>query len=308
LLKGIIRDYTPDEYSYEPDEGNARAKKSDYDNVDVIPVSDPNAATMSQKVVQYQAALQLAQQAPQIYNLPQLHRQMLDVLGIKDADKLVALPDDAKPVDPVSENMNALTGKPNKAFIYQDHDAHIAVHQMFMQDPQIAATIGQNPMAQQIQAAMAAHIAEHLGFQYRRGIEERLGVSLPAPDTELPEEAEVEISRLVAQAAGQLLQMRQGEAAQKQAQQMAQDPVVQMQQQELQLKAQEQQRKAQKDQADVQIAQQKLQLEAQKVQIEAQKEGARIQSQNDQSDKRIQADLVKTMVASSKKNKPTKGE
>lgn len=307
LLKDIIRDYTPEDYEFDPDKGDRRAKKSDYDMVDVIPVSDPNAATMSQKVVQYQAVIQLAQQAPQIYNLPQLHRQMLDVLGIKDADKLVALPEDAKPVDPVSENMNALTGKPVKAFIYQDHDAHIASHQMFMQDPIIAQTIGQNPMASQIQAAMAAHIAEHLGFQYRAAIEKRLGVALPPPETALPETAEVEISRLVAEAAGQLLQMRQGEAAQKQAQQMAQDPVVQMQQQELQLKAQEQQRKMQKDQVDAQLAQQKLQLESQKVQIEAQKEGARIQSQNDQADKRIQADLVKNMMAASKK-KPTKGE
>ena len=196
LLKEIIADYTPKEYAYEQEDVPTRAKQSDYKVVEVIPVSDPNAATMAQRVVQYQAVMQLAQAAPQIYDLPQLHRQMLDVLGIKNADKLVPLPDDMKPVDPISENMAVLKGKPVKAFISQDHDAHIAAHSTFIQDPKIAATIGQNPMAQQMQAAMMAHIAEHLGFQYRRQIEERLGVPLPPPDKPLPEDTEVQLSRL----------------------------------------------------------------------------------------------------------------
>jgi hypothetical protein len=300
LLKEIIADYTPEEYAYEPDGGKPKAKRSDYSFVEVVPVSDPNAATMAQRVVQYQAVIQLAQQAPQIYDLPQLHRQMLDVLGIKDADKLVPLQDDMKPVDPVSENMNVLKGKPVKAFIYQDHDAHIATHQMFIQDPKIAATIGQNPLAQQMQAAMMAHIAEHLGFQYRREMEQRLGVPLPPPDKALPEDVEVQLSKLVAEASGQLLQMHQGEAAQKAAQQQAQDPLIQMQQQELQIKQAEQQRKAQKDAADLQIDQQRIQLEQQRIQIEAQKEQARLAQKADTDDKKIQLDLTKSMMEKAK--------
>jgi hypothetical protein len=273
LLKQIIRDYMPPDYEYTPQGGDRLAKQSDYDVVEVIPVSDPNAATMAQRIMQYQAAIQLAQGAPQIYDLPQLHRQMLEVLGIKNADKLVAIPEDQKPRDPISENMNALRGTPLKAFIYQDHDAHLATHQSFMQDPMIQATIGQSPAAQQVMGALQAHIAEHLGFQYRKQIEERLGAPLPAPDAELPQEIEVQLSRLVAQAGAQLTQMHQQQAAQQQAQQQAQDPLVQMQQAELQIKQTEVQRKAQKDQIDAQIAQQKLQLEAQKLALEARNKG-----------------------------------
>ena len=261
LLKAIIADYAPEEYTYQPARGEVSARKSDYDMVDVIPVSDPNSSTMAQRVVQYQAVLQMAQSAPQIYNLPQLHRQMIEVLGIKNADKLVPTPEDAKPTDPVSENMDALMNKPMKAFIYQDHDAHIAAHTSFLQDPMVMQLIGQNPMAKQIMAALQAHIAEHLGFNYRKQIEERLGAPLPAPNEELPEEIEVELSRLIADAGRQLTQAHQQEAAQRQAQQQAQDPMFQLQQAELQVKAQEVQRKAAKDQADAQFKQQQLQLQ-----------------------------------------------
>jgi hypothetical protein len=271
LLKQIIRDYMPPDYEYTPVGGDRLAKQADYDVVEVIPVSDPNAATMAQRIMQYQAALQMAQGAPQIYNLPQLHRQMLEILGIKNADKLVSVPEDQKPKDPISENMNALKGVPVKAFLYQDHDAHIAVHQSFMQDPMIMATIGQSPAAQQVMGALQAHIAEHLGYQYRKQIEERLGVPMTAPDAELPQEIEVQLSRLVAQAATQLTQMHQQQAAQQQAQQQAQDPLVQIQQAELQIKQAEVQRKTQNDQMDFQIQQQKLQLEQQRLMLEAQK-------------------------------------
>jgi hypothetical protein len=220
LLKEIIRDYTPPEYNYDPVEGSPRAKQSDYDLVTVIPVSDPNAATMAQKIVQYQAVLQLAQQAPQIYNLPQLHRQMLNVLGITDAQKLVPLEDDQKPQDPITENMNVISGKPVKAFVYQDQDAHITAHQNFLQDPQTAAIIGQNPLAGQMTAAMQAHIAQHFGFKYRLMIEQQLGAPLPSikeDDQEaIPEDYEIQISRLVAQASTQLLAQNQAQAAQQQ--------------------------------------------------------------------------------------------
>ena len=250
LLKKIIADYTPEEYSYEPELGDRQAKKSDYDMVDVIPVSDPNAATLSQKVVQYQAVIQLAQTSPQIYDMKYLHRQMLDVLGIKNADKLVKLEDDEKPLDPISENMNAVTGKPMKAFIYQDHDAHIAAHQAFMTDPVVLKTIGQNPQANQIMAALQAHMAEHLGFQYRSQIEKQMGVQLPAPDKPLPEEVEIQLSRLVAMASQQLLQIHKGEDAQAQAAEQQKDPVVQMQQADQKIKEADVQRKAAKDVAD----------------------------------------------------------
>lgn len=265
LLKAIIRDYTPSEYAYDPAEGSRKAKQEDYDMVEVIPVSDPNSATMAQRIMQYQAVIQLAQQAPQIYNLPQLHRQMIEVLGIKNADKLVPTEDDQTPRDPISENMAFLNGKPNKAFIYQDHDAHIAAHATFMQNPAIAQMVGQNPMAQQMQAAIMAHIAEHLAFQYRKQIEEQLGVPLPPPDEQLPEDVEVQLSRLVAQAAVQLTQQQTAMAQQQQAQQMAQDPLIQMQQAELQIKAQEAQTKAQKVQGDLAIKQAELQLKAQQL-------------------------------------------
>jgi len=275
LLKTIIRDYTPEDYSYEPVEGPPRAKKSDYDQVYVIPVSDPNAATMSQKVVQYQAVMQLAQQAPQLYDLPYLHRQMLEVLGIKNASKLVPMEDDEKPRDPVSENMDILTGKPVKAFIYQDHEAHIVVHMSAMQDPKIRQMVGQSPMANQMMAAMAAHIQEHVAFEYRRQLEEQLGVPYPAPDQDMSEDMEVQISRLAAAGAQKLLARNQAEAAQQQAQQVAQDPIVQMQQAELALKQAELQRKSTKDQLDA--AAKADQLEIEKQRIEAQKEIAGMQ-------------------------------
>jgi hypothetical protein len=267
LLKGIIRDYTPDTYSYEPEEGGRRAKKSDYDNVDVIPVSDPNAATMAQKIVQYQAVIQLAQGAPQIYDLPYLHRQMLEVLGIKNAQKLVPLKDgdDMKPRDPVSENMDVLNGKPVKAFLYQDHEAHIAVHMAAMQDPKIAQLMGQNPNAQAMMAAAAAHIQEHLAFEYRRQVEEQAGVPLPAPNAEMDENTELAVSRLAAQAAQQLLQKNQAEAQQQQAQQMAQDPIVQMQQQELQIKQGELELKKQKMMIDAAEKQDRIELEEKRI-------------------------------------------
>jgi hypothetical protein len=249
LLKGIIRDYTPEEYSYEPDEGSRLAKQSDYDNVDVIPVSDPNAATMSQKVVQYQAVLQLAQQAPQLYDLAKLHRQMLEVLGIKNAEKLVKLEDDKKPEDPITENMNALNMKPIKAFYYQDHQAHIQVHMNAMKDPKIAAIVGQNPNAQAIQAAMLAHINEHLGFEYKKQMEQLIGMPLPEDEDQegIPKEMEVQVSRMASQASDMLLQRNQNEIAAQQAQQAAQDPVIQMQIKEQQLEEQELLRKKQKD-------------------------------------------------------------
>ena len=253
LLKKIIADYTPEEYSYEPELGDRQAKKSDYDMVDVIPVSDPNAATLSQKVVQYQAVIQLAQTSPQIYDMKYLHRQMLDVLGIKNADKLVKLEDDEKPLDPISENMNSVTGKPMKAFIYQDHDAHIAAHQAFMTDPVVLKTIGQNPQANQIMAALQAHMAEHLGFQYRSQIEKQMGVTMPPPDKPLPEQVEIQLSRLVAMASQQLLQIHKGEAAQAQAAEQQKGPVVQMQQADQKIKEADVQRKAAKDQADNQF-------------------------------------------------------
>ena len=260
LLRDIIRDHTPDEYSYDPAEGDRKAKRDDYDMVTVIPVSDPNSATMAQRIMQYQAVIQLANGAPQIYNLPQLHRQMIEVLGIKNGDKLVPVEDDQTPRDPVSENMSFLVGKPTKAFIYQDHDAHIAVHMSMSQDPVIMGQIGQNPMAQQMQAAIMAHVAEHVAFQYRQKLQEQLGATLPAPDTKMDEETEVQLSKLVAQAATQLLQMDKAKAAQAQAQQQQQDPIIQMQQQELQIKQQEAQTKAQKVQGELQLKAQELQL------------------------------------------------
>jgi hypothetical protein len=265
LLKGIIRDYTPTDYDYEPVEGSRKAKQGDYDMVEVIPVSDPNSSTMAQRIMQYQAAIQLAQGAPQIYDLPQLHRQMLEVLGIKNADKLVPIDDDMTPKDPVSENMAFLNGKPTKAFLYQDHNAHIAAHMMFIQNPSIAQMVGQSPMAQQMQAAVMAHINEHLAFQYRMQIEEQLGVQLPPPNESLPEDVEVQLSRLVAQAAVQLTQQAQAMAQQQQAQQQAQDPLIQLQQAELQIKQQDAQTKAQKVQGELAIKQQELQLRAQEI-------------------------------------------
>jgi len=276
LIAGIIRDYTPEEYSYEPVEGSPRAKQSDYDCCEVIPVSDPNAATMSQKVVQYQAVMQMAQGNPEIYDLVELNKQMLEILGVKNIGKLIPAADDENPRDPVSENMNLINGKPAKAFMHQDHEAHIQVHMAAVQDPKLAAMIGQSPKAQAVQAAFAAHISEHLAFAYRRGIEEQLGTSLPAPDEKLEETVEVQLSRLVAQAAQQLLQKNTAEQQQQQAQQQAQDPMIQMQQQELQLKAQEIQIKAQKTQADIEVDKAKIQVDIMRIQSEERKTGAQI--------------------------------
>jgi len=277
LLKAIMAEYAPAEYAYIPSRGEVGAKRSDYMMVDVIPVSDPNNSTMAQRVVQYQTVLQMSAQAPQIYDLPQLHRQMIEVLGVKNADKLVPTKDDAKPADPISENMDALVGKPMKAFIYQDHDAHIATHMSFIQDPMVAQMIGQNPQAKQIMASLQAHIAEHLGFSYRKKIEEKLGAPLPAPNEQMDEDMEVQLSRLVADAGKQLTQANQQQAAQKQAQQKQQDPIIQMKQAELQIKQAEEQRKAQKDQADTQIKQAELQLKTQKNQADTMLDAKRLE-------------------------------
>ena len=288
LLKSIIADYTPEEYDYEPEEGSKKAKKSDYDMVDVIPVSDPNAATLSQKVVQYQAVIQLAQTAPQIYDMEYLHRQMLEVLGIKNADKLIALKEEKRPIDPVSENMNALNLKPLKAFITQNHKAHLITHQSFLQDPNIQMQIGQNPQASQIGAALQAHIAEHIAFQYRSDIEQQLGVTMPEPDKPLPAEIEMQLSSVIAEASQQLLQLNQKNAVQEQNQAMSQDPMVQLQQQELQIKQQALQAKSQKDQADNQAKMAQMQIEQARIQSQAQTEAMRIQAQSAQADKQIQ--------------------
>ena len=342
LLAAIIRDNTPEEYSYEPEIGTKAAKRSDYDQVDVLPVSDPNAATMSQRVVLYQAVLQLSQTAPQIYDLPFLHRQMIETLGVKNAAKIVPMEDDMKPVDPVTENMNILMGKPVKAFMTQDHDAHLQVHMMMLQDPKIAATLGQNPQAQALIAATHAHIMEHTAFQFRAGIEKMLGAALPPPpdsqadENYLPPEVEVQLSQLAAQAAAKLLQKDQAEAQMAQAQQQMQDPIVQMQMQDLQIKQQEVQRKAQKDQADIQLRQQDLQLKAQKTMLDAaakddqtelrmrelaahqQKDGmmigaeirkhqAQINAQQQSEGLRIGVDIAKHKADLAHKNPPKKG-
>jgi hypothetical protein len=275
LLKKIIAEYTPEEYNYEPDEGSRFAKKSDYDDVDVIPVSDPNASTMAQKIVQYQAVMQLAAQSPNLFNMPLLYRQMLDVLSIKDAQKLVPLPEDMKPKDPVTENQDALMLKPMKAFINQDHKAHIQVHTSAMQDPMIMQLLQNNPQAPQMQAAMQAHIAEHLGFQYRIEIEKRLGISLPPQYDEAGEEVEMDpaleakLAPLLAQAAQQVLQQNQAQVAQQQAAQQAQDPMLQLQQREVAIKEADQQRKAQKDQVDAMLKGKQLTIEEQRIQAQA---------------------------------------
>jgi len=246
LLKNIIRDYTDPDYTYTPEYGTRKAKKADYDLVDVIPVSDPNAATMSQRVIQYQAVIQMAQMAPDIYNLPELHRGMLNVLGIKNAEKLVPIEDDQKPIDPVQENQNALTGKPLKAFLHQDHQSHIQVHMMLMQDPMMQQFIGQSPQAPKIMGAITAHIAEHVGYKMRQQIEQQLGMPLPPEDEKLPPQIEIALSGMMAQAAQQVLMQNQAQAAQMQAQQQMQDPIMQLQMQELQLKGQELELKKQK--------------------------------------------------------------
>ena len=262
LLKEIIRDNSPSDYEYEPQGGKPSAKQADYDIVEVIPVSDPNSATMAQRIMQYQAVIQLSAQAPQIYDLPQLHRQMIEVLGIKNAEKLVPIESDMTPRDPVSENMAFLTGKPTKAFVYQDHDAHIAVHMALTQDPLLMAQIGQNPQSAKMQAEIMAHVSEHLAFAYRKKIEEQLGVPLPAPNAEMPEEAEVMLAKMVAMAAQQVLAQSKGQAAQQQSQQAAQDPLIQMQMQELKIKEQDSQIKAMKVRGDLQLKAEELGLKA----------------------------------------------
>jgi len=311
MLKTIMSEYAPTEYDYIPMRGEVSARVADYMMVDVIPVSDPNSSTMAQRVVQYQAVLQMAQSAPQIYDLPQLHRQMIEVLGVKNADKLVPTQDDLKPTDPVSENMDALNGKPLKAFIHQDHDAHITTHQAFMQDPMVAQMIGQNPQGQAIMAALQAHLAQHLGFNYRKQMEEKLGAPLPAPNEELPESIEISLAQLMAQAGTQLTQNHQQQQAQTEAQQQAQDPIVQMQQAELQIKQQDMQRKMQKDAADIQIRQseqerksqkdaidatldaEQLKLDQQELAIEAQKEGIKIAISKRTDENKLDVELMR---------------
>ena len=318
MLKAIMSEYAPTEYDYIPMRGQVSARVADYMMVDVIPVSDPNSSTMAQRVVQYQAVLQMAQSAPQIYDLPQLHRQMIEVLGVKNADKLVPTQDDLKPTDPVSENMDALNGKPLKAFIQQDHDAHITTHQAFMQDPMVAQMIGQNPQGQAIMAALQAHLAQHLGFKYRKQMEEKLGAPLPAPNEELPESIEVTLAQLMAKAGTQLTQAHQQQAAQTQAQQQAQDPVFQLQQQELALKQQEAQRKAQKDAADIQLRQaeqqrkvqkdqvdaaldvEQLKLDKQELSIEAQKEGVKIAIDKQNNKEKLDLELMRLIEQQNK--------
>ena len=313
LLKTIMAEYAATEYDYIPERGEVSARVSDYMMVEVIPVSDPNSSTMAQRVVQYQAVLQMSQSAPQIYDLPQLHRQMIEVLGVKNADKLVPVEDDLKPIDPVSENMNALTGTPIKAFIHQDHTAHIATHQSFMQDPMVAQMIGQNPQGQAIMAALQAHLFEHLGFQYRTQIEEQLGVQLPAFGKELPEEVEVTLAKLMAQAGTQLSQANQQKQAQQQSQKQAEDPIFQLQQKEVAIKEQEVQRKAAKDAGDMQIrtAEQdriaqkeaidaaiktkQLGLDTQELELDAQKEGLRMATQTTKDQDKLSLELLRLM-------------
>jgi hypothetical protein len=291
LLKDIIRDFTPPDYEYEPVDGKPSAKQSDYDQVDVIPVSDPNAATMSQKVVQYQAVLQLAQTAPQLYDMPLLHRQMLDVLGIKNFAKLVPMEDDIRPRDPITENQNVLKGKPVKAYFYQDHQAHISVHMSAMQDPHIQAILGQNPQgAQQMQAAMMAHVNEHVGYEYRRQLEQTMGITLPDyeedEDIVIPKELEVQIAQRAAQASQQLLQQHQQEAKQQQAQQQMQDPVIQMQMQELQIKQAEQKRKADKDVMDAKLKSEQITVERERIDAQSEAAGAQLASKQMQEKER----------------------
>jgi len=295
LLKKIIAEYTPEEYPYDPVEGDRYAKKSDYDNVDVIPVSDPNASTMAQKIVQYQAVMQLAQQSPGMFNMPLLYRQMMDVLGIKEAAKLVPLPEDQKPKDPVTENQDALMLKPMKAFAYQDHKAHIAVHSSAMQDPMIQQLLAQNPQAQVMQAAMQAHIAEHLGFQYRIEIEQRLGMALP-PQTDESGETnpmdpalEAKLAPLLAQAAQQVLQQNQAQMAKQQAAQQAQDPMLQLQQREVAIKERAQQAKEHKDLADAMLKKKQLDIDALKA-------AASISTQKQDAERKDKIDAAKALA------------
>jgi hypothetical protein len=308
LLAAIIRDYTDPDYDYDPVDAPRKAKAADYDHVDIIPVSDPNAATMSQRVVQYQAVIQMAQMAPDIYDLPQLHRQMLAVLGIKDADKLVPLPDDQKPKDPVSENMAALRLEPLKAFFYQDHQSHIQVHMMAMQDPIVMELVGQNPKAPQIQAAMMAHIAEHVGFAYRQKIEQQLGMPLPPEDEKLPPEMETQLSGMMAQAAQQVLQQSQAQKAQQQSQQQQQDPLIQMQQQELQIKMQELQLKRQEVEGKLSLENKRLEVDAMNKagQLKVQKQNAEIAAFAKAGDIKTKREQMQMQQRNQQKEKTTK--
>jgi hypothetical protein len=293
LLKNIIRDYTDPNYKYDPSTGTPGAKQDDYNKVNLIPVADPNAATMAQKVVQYQAVMQMAQQNPDIYDLKELNRQMLEVLGVKNIGKLIPNDDDAKPADPVTENMNIVNGTPVKAFLFQDHKAHIAVHTTFRDDPLVREMIGQNPKAPQMQAAMEAHLAEHLAFEYRKQIEEKLGVPLPQEDEVLPENIQNQVARLSAEAAQKLLQQNQANAQQQQVQKMQEDPLIQMQQQELQLKRQEAEIKIQKTLADIELDKAKLMLEREKLETNVQRdivlEHGRLQSSEKIAGARLQS-------------------
>lgn len=311
LLKKIIAKHAPSEPELNPEMGGVYATKADYKLVDIIPVSDPNNTTMAQRVVQYQTVLQMSAQAPEVYDLPQLHRQMIEVLGIKNAEKLIPIDSDATPKDPVSENMDALTGTPMKAFIYQDHEAHMTAHTSFLQDPMMMQIVGQNPQAQQIMASMQAHIAEHLAFSYRKKIEEKIGAPLPAPGQELPPEIEIELSRLMSSAGQQLSQQNQQQAAQQQAQQQQQDPIIQMKQQELQIKTQEQQRKIQKDQAEAQLRSRQqqhkeqmdtldaalrakgIQLDKQELELEAEKAGAKLAADKRRDGNKVDMELAR---------------
>ena len=310
LLKSIIRDYTPDEYEYQPDVGNRFAKQSDYDNCDVIPVSDPNAATMSQKVVQYQAVLQLAQQAPQLYDMGQLHRQMLEVLGIKNAKKLVKIEDDQMPEDPITENMNILNMKPVKAFMYQDHQAHITIHMNAMKDPKIAALIGQNPQAQAIGASAMAHIQQHLAFEYKKQMQDMMGIHLPTgeEDEAISRDMEVQISQMAVQASNALLQRNQTEIAAQQAQQAAQDPVIQMQAKELELKQAEEQRKAMKDQSDAAEAAARLEVERERIASQERIAGAQLLAKTEKDAMEVEIKRMQELSKMQQLTKPQTGK
>ena len=314
MLKDIMAENAPEEYGYEPHRGEVTARRQDYEMVEVIPVSDPNSTTMAQRVVQYQTVLQMSQQAPQIYNLPQLHRQMIEVLGVKNADKLVPTKDDVKPTDPISENINALAGTPIKAFITQDHEAHIAAHTAFLEDPKVQQGLAKNPQAKGIMQALQSHIAEHVAFRYRAEVEKTIGAALPYPNEELPPEVEVEMSRLAAEASKRVADTNKQQLAQQQAQQQARDPIIQLKQQEVQLKQQELQLKAQKDQLEAQIKQaevqrktqkdqmdaqidlQQLDIERQELQIDAQKAGAKLAADRRTANTKLDLELMKTQV------------
>jgi hypothetical protein len=314
LLKDIIRDNAPESYDYDPVGGDRKLKQSDYDMVNVIPVSDPNSATMAQRIMQYQAVIQLSQTAPQIYDLPHLHRQMIEVLGIKNADKLIPLDDEQKPKDPVYENMAIINMKPVKAFQYQDHQAHIQVHMSATQDPVIMKMIGQNPQAQAMQAAMMAHIAEHTAFAYRQRIEQELGIPLPPEGEDLPPQVELALSGMMAQAAQQVLQQNQAQAAQQQAQEQQQDPVVQMQQQELAIKNREVELKEKKLAVDAAARADELELKRQAQEDKMELEGFKAGRQSLQADQKLAADqerdgvkigvdIAKSLQASNAKGK-----